>query len=238
MKYLKIKAFVTIASFPRLTLSLTSPCRSSLLPEGGIPRLCSFVASDFHLHRLVLSHRLRSSFYSSFLSLSIPFYDDASLRLGQALLGPCAFFPFYINCSTSCIVFLTLTYSISPRIYQGHYSLSWISLSPRRTIESTLLWTLRTPGVRLDAWTPKEQLLGWSPDQSSLRLYLPGPSVTASTEDNITNQNQHPVECRQCWEWVEVLDSIDVVCEYSRVLVWWEARCVLRMAAQMQRDSR
>ena len=117
---------------------LTSPRRSSLLPEGGTHRFCSCITLDSYLHRSVLSRRLRSSFYSSFPSCSFPFYADASLRLGQALLGPCAFFPLYINQRTSCIVFLTLTYSILPRIYQGLHSSSRTSLSLRRTIESTL----------------------------------------------------------------------------------------------------
>ena len=58
------KEDVTIASFPRLTFFSDSPRRSSLLPEGGIPLLCSFIALDFLLHRSVLSRRLRSSFYS------------------------------------------------------------------------------------------------------------------------------------------------------------------------------
>ena len=92
---------VTIASFPMLLFlnlhfldlpfSLTSPHRSSLLPEGGIHRLCSLTTSDFYLHRSVLSRRLRSSPYSSFLSPSLSFYDDVSLRLGQVFLGPCTF---------------------------------------------------------------------------------------------------------------------------------------------------
>ena len=34
---------------------------------------------------------------------SLLFYDDVFLRLGQALLGPCTPFPFYINPRTSCI---------------------------------------------------------------------------------------------------------------------------------------
>ena len=48
---------------------------------------------------------------------SLLFYNDASLRLGQALLGLCTPFLFYINSRTSCIFSLTLTYSILPQIY-------------------------------------------------------------------------------------------------------------------------
>ena len=93
---------------------LTSPRRSSLLPEGDIHRFCSRVSSDSYLLRSILSRRLRSSCYSSFPSCSFPFYADASLRLGQALLGPCALSLLYINQRTSCIISLTLTYSILP----------------------------------------------------------------------------------------------------------------------------
>ena len=118
---------------------LTSPRRSSLLPEGGTHRFCSCIASDSYLLRSVLSRRLCSSLYSSFPSCSFPFYADASLRFRQALLGPCTFSSSYINPRTSCILSLTLTYSIHPRIYQGYCSSSWTSLSLRRTIESTLL---------------------------------------------------------------------------------------------------
>ena len=96
----------------------------------------------------------------SSLSDSSIAHDDASLWLGQALLGLCAFSLFYINHHTPCIVTLTLTYSILPRIYQGHCSLPRISLSPCHTIESTLLWNLQTTGVRLDTWTPKGRPLG------------------------------------------------------------------------------
>ena len=83
---------------------------------------CRFppISSDFYLHRSVLLHQLRSSFYSSFPSCSSMFYDDASPRLGQVLLGPCKSILFYINLCTSCILSLTLTYSILPQIYQGH----------------------------------------------------------------------------------------------------------------------
>ena len=126
--------FATLLSFP-----LDFPTPFLFTTGRGTHCLCSRITSDFYLHRSVLSCRLRSSFYSSFPSRSFLFYDDASLRLGQALLGPCAFFLFYINHRTSCIVSLTLTYSILPRIYQGHLLSSWISLSLRRTIESTLL---------------------------------------------------------------------------------------------------
>ena len=124
---------------------LTSPRRSSLLPEGGTHHFCSCITSDSYLHRSALSRRLRSSFYSSSPSCSFLFYTDTSLRLGQALLGPCTFFLFYINQRTSCIVSLTLTYLILSRIYQGHCSSSWISLSLHHAIESTLLRNLRTP---------------------------------------------------------------------------------------------
>ena len=168
--------------FPQPILPLPTPHRFPLLPEGVLIAFGSFTTCDIYLHRLVLLRRLCSSFYSSFPSPSFPFYDDASLWLGQALLGPCVLFLFYMNRHTSYIVSLTLTYSILSRIYQGHCSLSWISLSPRRTIESTLPWNLRTPGVRLDARTPKERLLGQSRDQSSLRLYIPGPSVTDTSQ--------------------------------------------------------
>ena len=41
-----------------------------------------------------------------------------------------------------------------------------------------LPWNLQTSGVSLNAWTPKGQPLGQSPDQSSSRSSLPGPSVT------------------------------------------------------------
>ena len=49
-----------------------------------------------------------------FPSPSLLFYDDVSLRLGQALLGSCVLFPFYINPCTSCILSLTLTYLLLP----------------------------------------------------------------------------------------------------------------------------
>ena len=163
------------------SLSLTSPRRSSLLPEGGTYRFCPHIASDSYLHRSVLSRQLRSSSYSS-VSITfslVPCWRVPLIRAG--VTWPVRTLSFYINRSTSCITSLTLTYLILPRIYQGHCSLPRISLSPRRTIESTLLWTLWTPSVRLDARTPKERLLGRSHDQSSLRLYLPGPSVTLTT---------------------------------------------------------
>ena len=96
------------------SLYLTSPRRSSLLPEGGTRHFCSCISLDSYLHRSVLSHRLRSSFYSSFPLYSFPFYADESLRLGQALLGPCTFSFAYINQRTSCTIPLTLTYSIIP----------------------------------------------------------------------------------------------------------------------------
>ena len=54
--------------FPSLRLfllSVTSPRRSSLLPERGTHHLCSHIISDSYLHQSVLSHRLRSSSYSS-----------------------------------------------------------------------------------------------------------------------------------------------------------------------------
>ena len=120
----------------------------------GTHRFCSLITSDIYLHRSVLLRRLHSSSYSSFPSPSFLFYDDASLWLGQVLLGPCTLFLFYINHRTSCIISLTLTYSILPWIYQGHCSLPRISLSPHRTIELTLLRNLRTSGIRLNARTP------------------------------------------------------------------------------------
>ena len=116
------------------------------------PHFCSCISSDSYLHRSVLSHRLRSSFYSSFPSCSFTFYADASLRLGQALLGPCAFSLFYINRRTSCIISLTLTYSILPSNIPkviapclGFLLVSIVLLS-RCSSEN-----LRTSGVRLDA---------------------------------------------------------------------------------------
>ena len=108
---LRLLLFSSSHFFP---FHLTSLRRSSLLPEGDTHHFSSFVSSDSYLHRLVLSRRLRNSRYSSFPSCSFPFYADASLRLGQALLGPCAFSLFYINQCTSCIISLTLTYSILP----------------------------------------------------------------------------------------------------------------------------
>ena len=62
------------------------------------------IFSDFYPHRLVLSHRLHSSFYTSLPSYSLTFYDDTSLCLGQALLGLCTLSSFYINCRISCIL--------------------------------------------------------------------------------------------------------------------------------------
>ena len=41
------------------------PHHSSLLPEGGIHHFYSPIISDLYLHRSVLLHQLRSSFYSS-----------------------------------------------------------------------------------------------------------------------------------------------------------------------------
>ena len=58
----------------------------------GILCFCSLITLDFYLHQSVLLRRLRSSPYSSFPSPPHLFYNDASFRLGQALLGPCAFF--------------------------------------------------------------------------------------------------------------------------------------------------
>ena len=95
-----------------LPFHLTSPRRSFILPEGGTHR--SYITSDSYLLRSVLSRRLRSSFYSSIPPCSLSFYADASLRLGQALLGPCTFSLLYISLRTSCNISLTLTYSISP----------------------------------------------------------------------------------------------------------------------------
>ena len=83
------------------------------------PRWFFVISLDFNLHQSVLSHQLRSSFYSSFPPYSFSLYDDVSLWLGQALVGLCALPSFYINHRTSCTSPLTLTYSITSRIYQG-----------------------------------------------------------------------------------------------------------------------
>ena len=125
--------------FSSICSSFDFPTLFPFTTGRGTHRFCSFITSDIYLLRPVLLRQLRSSSYSSFPSPSFLFYDDASLRLGQALLGLCALFLFYINRRTSCIVSVTLTYSILPRIYQGHCSLPRISLSLRRTIELTLL---------------------------------------------------------------------------------------------------
>ena len=66
---------------------------------------CQFpiISSDSYLHRSVLSCQLRSSSYSLLPSCSFLFCDDASLQLGQALLGPWMTSSSYINHRTSCI---------------------------------------------------------------------------------------------------------------------------------------
>ena len=108
------------------------------------------ISLDTHLHWSVLSCQLRSSDYSLFLSYSFSFYNDTSLRLGRALLGLCTFPDPYINLRTSCNPSLTLTYSILPWIYQGHWFfapgfllvsivlLSWHSSETFETLASVL----------------------------------------------------------------------------------------------------
>ena len=106
---------------------------------------CSFltISLDLHLHQSVLSHRLCSPTYSLFLSYSFSFYDDTSLRLGQALLGLCASSISYINCHISGNLSLTLTYSILPQIYQGHQFFTPGSL----LVPVALLLWLNTPNI-------------------------------------------------------------------------------------------
>ena len=55
------------------------------------------------------------------LLYSFPFYDDASFGLGQVSLGPCTLLFSYINYCTPSSFSWTLTYSIPPQIYQGHW---------------------------------------------------------------------------------------------------------------------
>ena len=101
---------VTIASFYPTLSPLTLSSHS-----------CYFfaISLDIHLHQSVLLRRLCSSTYSSFLSCSFSFYDDTSFRLGQVSPGPCTLFSSYINHCIPCSSSLTLTYSITPQIYQG-----------------------------------------------------------------------------------------------------------------------
>ena len=105
------------------SFNMLYPCT----PFSLLPCWLPSIFSDFYLHQSVLSRRLRSSSYSSIPSHSFPFYNDAFLWLGQALLGPCTFSPFYINRRTSCILSLTLTYLTYPWIYQRSYSSSSVS---------------------------------------------------------------------------------------------------------------
>ena len=75
---------------------LPLPLHTFIIPLLPCSRSLLTISLDIYLHRLVLSRQSRSSSYSLFPSYSFSFYDDASLRLGQALLGLCTLSSLYI----------------------------------------------------------------------------------------------------------------------------------------------
>ena len=161
---------VMIVSFLQRTLSLST---FFFCPHRSLS-----ISSDSYLHWSGLSHRLHSSSSSSFPSYSLSFYDDMSLQLGQALLGPCMFSSSYINFHTSCTLSLTLTYLLLPWIYQVILSLvSELSESLSYSWVNTPLKLLkpRHPFWHLNPWRTTLQV---NSVQLSLRSSLPRPSVT------------------------------------------------------------
>ena len=137
------------------------------------------IPSDFYLHQLVLSCWLHSSTYSStsLIFFLVLWWHVLWIRAGVTGSVHNTLF-LYIYHHTSCMFSLTLTYSITSWIYQGLRLLALESLSLCCTIESMLLWNLRTYGICLDAWIPQWTTLKANLVQLSLCLSLPRPSIT------------------------------------------------------------